>query len=66
MVLGAYQSLLIMPQPIGQAFASLKNQNIVPRGVAFWDIGDEGDVPPNQKSPLFLTIGLNEFLHTRP
>ena len=30
------------------------------------DISDEGDVPPSQKSPLYLATGLNAFLNTRP
>jgi hypothetical protein len=38
---------------------------LVLSGVAFWDISDEGDTPVGQKTPLYLTVGLNEFLHTR-
>ena len=33
---GSYSSLLIMPAYVGQAFATLADRGIVPRGVAFW------------------------------
>eukprot|EP00042_Codosiga_hollandica_P041962 m.378947 g.378947 ORF g.378947 m.378947 type:complete len:391 (-) comp56209_c0_seq3:120-1292(-) len=62
---GDAESLLIYPSAVGQAWTLLAQQGITPRGVAFWDIGDEGRVPVGQTAPLYLTPGLNEFLHTR-
>lgn len=57
------KSLLIMPDDVGAAFARLGAA--APRGVAFWSLTNEGDVPPGQTQPLYFGAGINAFLHTR-
>lgn len=62
----APKSILIMPEDAGTAYAALEAVGMAPRGFVFWDITDEGDVPPGQSQPLYLSAGINAFLKTRP
>jgi hypothetical protein len=61
---GAPKAVLITPQQAGAAYAALGEK--APRGFVFWDINDEGVIPPNASEPLFMAAGINAFLHTRP
>lgn len=62
---GSYQSLLIMPDSVGQAYNALQAQGLAPRGAAFWCTSDEGEIPEGQTQPLYLASGLNQYFHTR-
>ena len=59
------KTLYIPPDELGAAWAELGART--PRGVMFWDIGDEGDVVPRGSGgpPLYLAAELNKFLKTR-
>ena len=54
----ASKALFLPPAELAAAWARLAPK---PRGVMFWDIGDEGEGKP----PLFMARALNSFLHTR-
>lgn len=43
----------------------MQASGVPPRGFVFWDVGQEGLVPPGQTQPLFMAEGINAFLHTR-
>jgi hypothetical protein len=56
------------PEHIGVAFQQLVEMGKQPpRGVFFWCISSEGQIPSNgsSKEPLFFASGSNAFLHTR-
>jgi hypothetical protein len=59
------RNLLIMPNDLEIAYNNLLKLNIQPRGFAFWAIENEGDIPVNSTTPLFMAAGINNFLHTR-
>jgi len=54
-----------MPDQAQIAYETLKSRGLEPRGFAFWAIDNEGEIPPGQNDALFLSPGLNDFLHTR-
>jgi hypothetical protein len=60
-----HKSVLLMPDQLAAAWASLAARNLSVRGGTFWSIPQEGTVPPAGGSPLFLAIALNSILHTR-
>jgi hypothetical protein len=60
-----HKSVLFMPDELAAAWAGLSALNISVRGAAFWAIPFEGTVPPTGGVPLFMSSGLNSFLHTR-
>jgi len=55
---GARKFLFVPPARLGAAWARLPQR---PRGLMFWDLGDEGGGTP----PLYLASELNRFLHVR-
>ncbi len=64
----ATRNTLVRPAAIGEAFDALERAaaESVPRGVFFWAMSYEGDVPAGETAPLFFAREVNEFLHVRP
>jgi hypothetical protein len=61
------KTLRVWPEEAGAAFAALGalSSSLLPRGFMFWDIADEGMVPPGSEREMWMARGLNSFLHTR-
>jgi chitinase len=62
---GGIKAILLMPNELSKAYTALLAQGMEFRGVVFWTIANEGDTPVNQTSPLYMSAGINSFLHTR-
>ena len=57
---------LAYPEQLSLAYQALSDEDLQPRGFAFWDILDEGKCSPQKPSePVWMAAGLNRFLHVR-
>jgi hypothetical protein len=63
----ATRNTLVMPSEIGDAFGALERDDpaSVPRGVFYWVLSSEGDVPAGEKAPLFFGRDVNAWLKAR-
>lgn len=57
------KALFVEPDQLRSTWSKLPTR---PRGLFFWDIGDEGKPAGASRKPLFLAKAFNDILRTRP
>ena len=59
------KALMLGPDAIQESYAACKAAGVAPRGFMFWDVAEEGLVPPGANAPLYLAAALGSILRTR-